>query len=364
MTDLINTRLGQYQLVEAIGHGGASTVYKGYQESLDRFVAIKVLIAHHDPQFVTRFKREARAIAALQHYNILPIYDFGQQGDVLYLVTQYIENSATLGDALGTPTPPATALRLMGRVLDALDYAHTRGIIHRDIKPTNILLPSPDWPVLADFGIAKLLNDNQRISLTPANQIIGTATYMAPEQATGRPIDARTDLYAVGVVLYELVTGRVPFDAPAPMAVLLKQVSEPPPPPRALKPDLPTAVEAVLLHALAKDPAARFQTAVEMAGELNRLADIIERNSARSRLAGLYAAGLQAFEEGRIDQAIEQLGQLVALDPSYEDAAALLRGAQQAQERVKAEARARLEAIRARRQAGQPPTGTSDKDTK
>src|SRR6266536_241955 len=149
MTDLIGTRLNQYELTEIVRRGGMSTVYKAYQGSLDRFVAVKVLFTNRDPQFAARFKREARAIAALQH---------------------------------------------------------------RNIKPANVLMPSPHWPMLADFGIAKLMNDNKE-RLTLANQIIGTAAYMAPEQATGRPIDARTDLYAAGVVLYELVTGQVPFDA-------------------------------------------------------------------------------------------------------------------------------------------------------
>src|SRR5829696_6447387 len=216
MTDYDNTQLGQYQLIEAIGHGGMATVYKAYQESLDRYVAVKVLLSNRDPQFAARFKREARAIAALQHHNILPVYDYGEQDGMLFLVLQYIEDGTTLGDLLGKPMAVSTALRLTSHVLDALDYAHKRGVIHRDIKPANVLMPSPTWPMLADFGIAKLMNDNQQ-RLTLANQIIGTAAYMAPEQATGRPIDARTDLYAAGVVLYELVTGRVPFDGETPM---------------------------------------------------------------------------------------------------------------------------------------------------
>src|SRR5262245_10861173 len=219
MIDLSNTQLGQYQLTEVIRRGGMSTVYKAQQPSLDRFVAVKVMTHDRDPQFAARFKREARAIAQLQHHNILPVYDYGEQDNLLFLVLQYIENGVTLGDALGTAMPAPAALRLMTHILSALQYAHERGIIHRDIKPANVLMPSATWPMLADFGIAKLMNDNQQ-RLTVPGLIVGTAAYMAPEQATGQAVDARTDIYAAGVMLYEMLTGTVPFDAETPMAVL------------------------------------------------------------------------------------------------------------------------------------------------
>src|SRR5215213_6993773 len=342
MTDLIGTRLNQYELAEIIRRGGMSTVYKAYQDSLDRFVAVKVLFTNRDPQFAARFKREARAIAALQHHNFLPVYDYGEQEGMLFLVLQYIEAGTTLGDMLGKPMGSPTALRLTSHVLDALDYAHKRGVIHRDIKPANVLMPSPNWPMLADFGIAKLMNDNQQ-RLTLANQIIGTAAYMAPEQATGRPIDARTDLYAAGVVLYELVTGRVPFDSDTPMAVLTKHVYEVPPPARTLNPDLPVAVEQVLQKALQKDPSARYQTAAEMAAELSRVASDLDHDKNRSQITGLYEVGVQAFD---------RLGKLVALDPGYEDASELLDAAREAQERTRTEARQQIEMVRQRRQSG------------
>ena len=147
MTNYENMQLGQYRLIEAIGHGGMATVYKAYQESLDRYVAVKVLHSTRDPQFAARFKREARAIAALQHHNILPVYDYGEQEGLLFLVLQYIEGGTTLGDMLGKPMAPPTALRLTSHVLDALDYAHKRGVIHRDIKPANVLMPSPTCAV-------------------------------------------------------------------------------------------------------------------------------------------------------------------------------------------------------------------------
>jgi serine/threonine-protein kinase len=348
MIDLSNTQLGQYQLIEVIRRGGMSTVYKAEQPSLERYVAVKVMTHDRDPQFAARFKREARAIAQLQHHNILPVYDYGEQDGLLYLVLQYIENGVTLGDMLGAPMEPGAALRLMVRVLEALDYAHQRGIVHRDIKPPNVLMPSPTWPMLADFGIAKLMNDNQQ-RLTVPGLIVGTAAYMAPEQATGQTIDARTDIYASGVMLYEMLTGQVPFDAETPMAVLTKHVYEPPPPPSSLNPALPAPVEAVVLRAIAKDPAARYQSASEMVAELERVAGRLDQDRTRGQLTGLYQAGVAAFEAGHWDEAVERFGQLVGLDPAYEDAPDLLEAARAAQERVRTEARQQLELVRQRR---------------
>ncbi len=326
MNDLLNTQLGPYRLTEVSGRGGMATVYKAYQPSLDRYVAIKVLPRVQDPLFAARFKREARALAQIQHPNILPIHDYGEQDDLLYLVLQYIENGVTLGDMLGKPIEPTRALRLVGRVLDALDYAHARGVIHRDIKPSNILMSSPTWPLLADFGIAKLLTDTQH--LTISGQLIGTVAYMAPEQAISTTIDARADLYATGVVLYEMLTVQVPFEADTPLAMLMKHAYEPPPSPRSLNPGLPIALEATVLHALAKDPAARYQSASEMAAALEHAAARIEQTRAWSQVTELYQAGVQAFAEGRWDAAIERLSRLSALDPTYEDSAELLAAAQ------------------------------------
>jgi serine/threonine protein kinase/formylglycine-generating enzyme required for sulfatase activity len=351
MTDeLIGTQLGQYRLTESIRRGGMATVYKGYQASLDRYVAIKVLFFNRDPNFAARFKREARAIAQLQHPNILPIYDYGEQDGMLYLALQYVENGATLTDLMGAPMAPVTALRLTSQLLNALDYAHQRSVIHRDIKPANVLMPSPRWPMLADFGIAMLLNDTSQ-RLTVPGLIVGTAAYMAPEQAEGRPVDARTDLYATGVVLYEMVTGRVPFEADTPIGVLTKHVYEAPPPPRRVNPDIPVAVETLLLRALAKDAAARYQTAAEMSADLERVASRIEQSGTQSQLTGLYHGGVQAFEEGRWDQAVDQFSKLVTLDAGYEDASDMLEAAREAQERTKQEARQQMEALRQRRQS-------------
>jgi serine/threonine protein kinase len=282
MTELNNTNLGPYQITELIRHGGMASVHKAYQPSLDRFVAVKVLFHSGDPQFAVRFKREARAVAQLQHPNIVQIYDYGEQESLLYLAMQYIENGRSLSDVMGQPMPPVRALQLIVRLLDALAYAHERGIIHRDIKPANILMPAPTWPMLADFGIARLGGDNNHNThLTLPGTAIGTPAYMAPEQAAGDPVDARSDLYALGVVLYELVTGRVPFNAPTPIAVLLKHVNEPPPAPRSLNPNLPVPVETVVLRALAKEPLQRYQSAAEMSAVLERLIEQLNHPTAQ-----------------------------------------------------------------------------------
>ncbi len=283
MRDLLGTYLGQYQLLDVIGRGSTSTVYKACQPSLGRFVAVKVLRAINE-QFAVRFQREAQAIAQLQHPNILPIIDYGEQSGVRYFVLQYIESGTTLADLLdGQPMSTVAALRLMVRLLDGLEYAHSHGVLHRDIKPANILMSTPTWPLLADFGIAKLVTDENQ--LTPPGQAVGTAMYMAPERAQGKPVDYRADLYSAGVVLYEMLTGRVPFDAKSPLAVLTKHMYELPPMPHSLNPDLPEYVERAVLHALEKDPAARYQSAAEMGAALRGAITELERNQPQAPVA-------------------------------------------------------------------------------
>lgn len=274
LDDRSNTRLGPYQLCKIIGRGSSTTVYQAYQPSLHRYVAIKLLHLL-DPELTLRFEREAQAIARLQHPNILPVYDYGEAGDVRYLVMQYIESSVTLGDRLHEfGAQPAVALRLMSGLLGGLSYAHARGVIHRDIKPSNILLPAPEWPVLADFGIAKLTDMTGQ--LTRPGQVVGTVAYLAPEQARGAPADERTDVYAAGVVLFELLTGRPPFTGPTPMAVLSQHAYAEPPSLRSINVALPVELELVVQRALAKDPADRPQSAQAMAAELAQLARQIE----------------------------------------------------------------------------------------
>jgi tRNA A-37 threonylcarbamoyl transferase component Bud32 len=264
------TQLGSYLLLEQVGRGGAAAVYRARQESLGRDVAVKVLHRDVDPQFAARFVREARAIAALQHPNILPVYDFGEQDDMQYLVMRYVPGGRTLRDELaGGPLEPAHALQLMIRLLDALEYAHQHGVIHRDIKPGNVLLPAPDWPLLADFGIARFRGETQ---LTLAGQAIGTPDYMSPEQASGQAVDARSDVYSAGAMLYEMLTGRPPFGGDSALAVVMQHMSQPPASLRLLNPALPHHIEAPVLRALAKNPDERFGSAREMARALEQVA--------------------------------------------------------------------------------------------
>jgi serine/threonine-protein kinase len=267
MRELIGKTLGKYKIVEEIGHGGMATVYKGYQPSLNRYVAVKVLARElaKDEVFRKRFKREAEAVAKLSHPNIVPIYDFDEEPslEALYIVTELVEGS--LKERLGRPMEKEEAIRIAAEVARALDYAHRQGIVHRDVKPSNILLAKDGRAMLTDFGIAKMVAGTQ---YTETGRSIGTPTYMSPEQAKGQRIDGRSDIYSLGIVLYEMLTGRPPFIADTPISVLHKQVYEKPFPPRRFNPKIPRNLERIILKALAKERERRFRTAGDMARAL------------------------------------------------------------------------------------------------
>ncbi|HET7088232.1 MAG TPA: bifunctional serine/threonine-protein kinase/formylglycine-generating enzyme family protein [Anaerolineae bacterium] len=269
MADLTGQRLGQYLILERISKGATSTVYKAYQEKLERYVAVKVLSPHFidEEGFLERFKQEARAVAQLDHPNILPVYDFDQVGDVVYIVMKYVD-TGTLKDLLGAPMDLRATLEIVTQVGLALGFAHRQGVIHRDVKPGNILLGEGNWALLTDFGLAKMRAGDRK--LTKSGIGLGTPDYMAPEQGQGLPVDGRADLYSLGCMLHEMVTGRVPFEADSGMAVVVKHITEPPRPPREINPRLPLAVEHVILRALEKDPSRRYQTAESMVADLAR----------------------------------------------------------------------------------------------
>jgi tetratricopeptide (TPR) repeat protein len=269
MPDLSGQTLGKYQLIERLGRGGMADVYKGYQPGLDRYVAVKVLHPHlsEDPGFITRFKREARSVAELRHPHIVQVFDFDVQGENYYMVMEYVEGGQTLKQLLqelsakGERLPLDTTLGIVQEMADALAYAHGLGMIHRDIKPANILIPHVNRPVLSDFGIARLLGET---GLTSSGQMVGTPAYMSPEQGKGERGDVRSDIYALGIVLYEMLTGRPPYDADTPYAVILKHINDPLVPPHALIGPLPDAIERIVLKCLAKNPEDRFASMAEL----------------------------------------------------------------------------------------------------
>ncbi len=284
MPGLEGTTLGRYRLKQKLGQGGMSEVYLAYDEDLDRDVALKVVSSSH-AEYIERFKREARAIGRLTHDHILPAFDSGEQGPWHYLVMPFIEHH-TLRERLERSdlTLEETA-ELLQQIASALQCAHDNGIVHRDIKPSNILLRDDHHAYLADFGLAKSIKGNS--DLTQLGTLLGTPEYMAPELAEG-PATASSDIYALGVLLYQMVTGRVPFEGPTPMAVYLKQLREEPIPPSYINPAIPPAIEQVIMRALEKDPTYRYQTATELA---QAYMEALEASTYIEELPPIYEVG-------------------------------------------------------------------------
>ncbi len=302
MADLTGQTLGKYQIIDRLGRGGMADVYKGYQPGLDRYVAVKVMHTHlsEDPDFITRFRREAKSVAELRHPNIVQVFDFDVQGDVYYMVMEYIEGGETLKQRLqklaeqSQRLPIEQTIDIVIKLADALAYAHDKGMIHRDIKPANVLLPSLDRPVLSDFGIARLVGET---GLTASGAMIGTPAYMSPEQGRGERGDARSDIYALGIVFYEMLTGKPPYDADTPYAIILKHINDPLTPPHTFISPMPEAVERIVLKCLAKDPNARFASMAELREALRGAQNAIgvekTTTTAESTAPGLPPTALQ-----------------------------------------------------------------------
>ena len=266
---LINKTLGKYKILEHIGHGGMAEVYRGQHFQLDRMVAIKVLhpFLADEEGFVIRFQREAQIVATLRHPNIVQVYDFdhNEELNIYYMVMEFIDGPTLKSRMSEGPFSFEETARIGAAMADALDYAHQRGMVHRDVKPANIMFTAEGMPVLTDFGIAKMLTLS---GLTASGAMVGTPAYMAPEVGMGKPGSASSDMYSLGVVLYQMVTGQLPFDSDSPMGMVMQHINDPPPPPSQFNPDLPPALERVILQSLEKQPQARFSRAKDMAGAL------------------------------------------------------------------------------------------------
>lgn len=261
MMSLVGKSLGQFRLVEHLGSGGMATVFKAYQPALDRYVAVKVLPAYYarDPIFVKRFVQEARSVAKLTHPNIVQIHDFGEQDHITYIVMEYVDGG-TLKDRMnqGALSVP-DIVDFMIQAAEALDYAHSRGIIHRDVKPANMLLRKDGHLLLSDFGIAKILGET--IELTSVGTGIGTPIYISPEQGSGQPVDRRSDLYSLGIVFFHCLTGRLPFIADTPLSIIVKHLNEALPVEYLRSMSVPAPIEQVVVKMTAKSPTDRYPSA-------------------------------------------------------------------------------------------------------
>jgi beta-lactam-binding protein with PASTA domain/predicted Ser/Thr protein kinase len=269
---LINTLFdGRYRIIRKLGAGGMANVYLAEDQELGRRVAIKILNDRHanDDQFVERFRREAKNAAGLSHPNIVSIYDRGEAEGTYYIAMEYLDGRSLKELIVGRgPAPVHVAIDYTRKILDALRFAHRNGIVHRDIKPHNVIVDAEGRVKVTDFGIARAGTSQ----MTEVGSIIGTAQYLSPEQAKGAPVDQTSDLYSVGIVLYELLTGKVPFTGDSPVEIAMKHISAIPEPPSTIRPDIPEDLDLVVLRALAKTPEERYPSAEEMDKDLARVA--------------------------------------------------------------------------------------------
>ena len=292
---------GRYELIEIIGEGGMSTVYKARDRILDRIVAVKVLKDEFskDKGFVEKFKTEALSAASISHPNIVNIYDVGQENDVHYIVMEYVDGK-TLKDIIRNQAPLRIeqAVDIAVMVCDGVHHAHEKGIIHRDIKPHNILITEQGMVKVADFGIARAVSTG---TITYGNNIVGSVHYFSPEQARGEAINRTTDIYSIGCILFEMLTGKVPFDAESPITVALRHIHDDPPSARSINHEIPSALEGIIFKAMEKVPAHRFKTAQDMR---NALLNIHKGPNAVYAGKGMndraVSSGLEERDEGKL----------------------------------------------------------------
>ena len=312
----------RYEIHRRLARGGMAQVYLARDRSLDRPVAVKELVPEFatDPSFVERFRREAQAAANLSHPNLVGVYDWGAQDGTYFIVMEYVDGPS-LSRVLRADGPfhPRRAAEIAAEVAAGLGFAHSRGVVHRDVKPGNVLLTRSGQAKVTDFGIARALSSSDE-DLTQAGSVMGTATYFSPEQAQGLSVDPRSDLYSLGVVLYELVTGRPPFTGETPLAIAYKHVQDQPAPPSTLMTGLPEALEAIIMKLLAKRPDDRYASAEDLRSDLNRFlageATVAERELVA---AGAVVGAAALAEPATTMQAATTVGAAVPPDGTDED---------------------------------------------
>jgi serine/threonine protein kinase len=318
----------KYKIVRRVGSGGFADVYLGEHTQLGRHVAIKILRVAQDEEMIERFRREARAAAKLSHPNIIDIYDVGDNQDIYYFVMKYIPGD-TLSQRMRREKKisPGTAIEITKQLVDALAYAHDRGVVHRDIKPANVLLDEFGKPVLMDFGIARMAFVGQ---LTRTGTLMGTPHYLPPEQPLGKTVDGRSDIYSLGIMFYEMVAGRVPFHDEAAIALIYKHINEPPPPLKSLAPELATELTQVVHKMIEKSPDNRYQSAHELYDALEALSGIYPTRTTPSRRSTpgiakdtekLIMLAEESQQQNRYGQALELYGAVLQRRPDHKDAA-------------------------------------------
>jgi len=318
MDDLTGKQFGPYEIREPLGEGGMAAVYKAYQASMNRYVAIKVLPRQmaKSPEFITRFQREAHLLAQLQHPHILPVFDYGQADGYTYIVMPCMQNGtlAQLMEERRLSLPEIR--RILSQVGDALGYAHVRGMIHRDVKPSNVLLDERGNCLLTDFGLARMVESTSG-SVTSDGTIMGTPAYMSPEQGKDASVDGRSDLYSLGIIFYEVLTGQVPYYAKTPVALVLKHISDPVPSARNLVPNLTEGIDRVVAKSLAKDPDERYQTAEDFVRAMQQAIPINPGGKAVSRvLDSVYDRLLTEAQDSAIqNDEEEQAKETVIVSP-------------------------------------------------